>query len=103
MYKFKEIQTVLQAKDLVDVVLSRTQRKTPTEVHPQFNISRIRSFYMRKVKYAQSTFEEKLNQILEEFPKIDELHPFYAGIDCVLYFNVFQISATFYMIVTITS
>ena len=85
MYKFKEIQTVLQAKDLVDVVLSRTQRKTPTEVHPQFNINRIRSFYMRKVKYAQATFEEKLNLVLDEFPKIDELHPFYADLCNVLY------------------
>ena len=85
MYKFKEIQTVLQAKDLVDVVLSRTQRKTPTEVHPQFNINRIRAFYMRKVKYAQATFEEKLNLVLNEFPKIDELHPFYADLCNVLY------------------
>ena len=85
MYKFKEIQTVLQAKDLVDVVLSRTQRKTPTEVHPQFNINRIRAFYMRKVKFAQATFEEKLNLVLDEFPKIDELHPFYADLCNVLY------------------
>ena len=85
MYKFKEIQTVLQAKDLVDVVLSRTQRKTPTEVHPQFNINRIRAFYMRKVKFAQATFEEKLNLVLNEFPKIDELHPFYADLCNVLY------------------
>ena len=85
MYKFKEIQSVLQAKDLVDVVLSRTQRKTPTEVHTQFNINRIRAFYMRKVKYAQATFEEKLNLILNSFPKIDELHPFYADLCNVLY------------------
>jgi nucleolar GTP-binding protein len=85
MYKFKEIQTVLQAKDLVDVVLSRTQRKTPTEVHTQFNINRIRAFYMRKVKYAQATFEEKLNHVLQGFPKIDELHPFYADLCNVLY------------------
>ncbi|EER05148.1 nucleolar gtp-binding protein, putative [Perkinsus marinus ATCC 50983] len=49
MYSFKEIQTVIPAKDMVDVVLSRTQRRTPTEVHPQFKITRIRSFYMRKV------------------------------------------------------
>ncbi len=85
MYKFKEIQTVLQAKDLIDVVLSRTQRKTPTEVHTQFNLNRIRAFYMRKVKYAQATFEEKLNLVLNGFPKIDELHPFYADLCNVLY------------------
>ena len=31
LYKFKEIVRVQEAKDLVDVVLSKTQRKTPTE------------------------------------------------------------------------
>jgi len=40
---------------------------------------------MRKVKYAQATFEEKLNLILNSFPKIDELHPFYADLCNVLY------------------
>ncbi|KAF4663198.1 Nucleolar GTP-binding protein 1 [Perkinsus chesapeaki] len=85
MYSFKEIQTVIPAKDMVDVVLSRTQRRTPTEVHPQFKITRIRSFYMRKVKFCQTTFNEKLQKILEEFPKIDDLHPFYADLCNVLY------------------
>ena len=85
MYKFKEITPVLRAADLIDVVLSKTQRKTPTEVHPQFQITRIRSFYMRKVKFAQSTFEDKLNGILDQFPKIDDLHPFYADLCNVLY------------------
>jgi GTP1/Obg family GTP-binding protein len=64
MQNFKEIKPVLQAKDLIDVVLSRTQRKTPTVVHPQFKISRIRNFYIRKVKYAQTTFREKIDMIL---------------------------------------
>merc|ERR1719265_1168673 len=36
-----------------------TQRKTPTEVHPQFKITRIRQFYMRKVKYAETTYKCK--------------------------------------------
>ncbi|KAF4695465.1 Nucleolar GTP-binding protein 1 [Perkinsus olseni] len=85
MYSFKEIQTVIPAKDMVDVVLSRTQRRTPTEVHPQFKITRIRSFYMRKVKFCQTTFNEKLQKILDEFPKIDDLHPFYADLCNVLY------------------
>ena len=30
--------------DLVDIVLMRTQRKTPTVIHPGYKISRIRSF-----------------------------------------------------------
>jgi len=85
MYKFKEIQTIPPAKQLVDIVLSRTNRKTPTVVHPGFKITRIRSFYMRKVKYCQSTYGEKFAKIIEEFPKIDDIHPFYADLCNVLY------------------
>jgi len=85
MYKFKEIQTIPPAKQLVDIVLSRTQRKTPTVVHPGFKITRIRAFYMRKVKYCQTTYGEKFGKILEDFPKIDDIHPFYADLCNVLY------------------
>jgi nucleolar GTP-binding protein len=85
LYKFKEITRVQDTKALIDVVLSKTQRKTPTEVHPQFKITRIRNFYMRKVKYAQTTFNEKLSGILEQFPRIDDIHPFYADLCNVLY------------------
>jgi len=85
LYKLKEITKVQSSKELVDVVLSKTQRKTPTEVHPQFKITRLRAFYMRKVKYAQTTFNEKLSQLLEQFPRIDDIHPFYADLCNVLY------------------
>lgn len=73
------------AKEFVDIVLSRTQRKTPTVVHPGYKITRVRSFYMRKVKYCQSTYNDKLNHILEQFPRIDDIHPFYADLCNVLY------------------
>ena len=85
MYNFKEIACVPDHKSFVDIVMSRTQRKTPTVVHPQFKISRIRNFYMRKVKYAQTTFNEKFSKILSQFPKIDDIHPFYADFFNVLY------------------
>jgi len=85
MYKFKDIQTIPPSKQLIDIVLSRTQRKTPTVVHPGFKITRIRSFYMRKVKYCQTTYGEKFAKMLEEFPKIDDIHPFYADLCNVLY------------------
>jgi len=85
MYKFKEIQTIPPAKQLVDIVLSRTNRKTPTIVHPGFKITRVRSFYMRKVKFCQTTYAEKFGKILEDFPKIDDIHPFYADLCNVLY------------------
>lgn len=71
VYNFKKIAVVPTGKDLVDIVLSRTQRKTPTVVHPQYAIHRIRRFYMRKVKYCQTTIHEKLAQILEEFPRLE--------------------------------
>lgn len=48
-YNFKSIKTIPSAKDMINIVLSKTQRKTPTVVHPGYNISRIRTFYMRKV------------------------------------------------------
>merc|ERR1712061_971365 len=48
-------------------------------------ITRIRSFYMRKVKYCQTTYNEKFAKMLEDFPKIDDIHPFYADLCNVLY------------------
>merc|ERR1719440_866873 len=40
---------------------------------------------MRKVKFCQTTIGEKLTKILEEFPQIDDIHPFYADLCNVLY------------------
>lgn len=40
---------------------------------------------MRKVKYAQQSFHDRLSQILTEFPKLDDVHPFYADLMNVLY------------------
>lgn len=85
MNKFKEIETIPPAKQLVDIVLSKTNRKTPTVVHPGFKITRVRGFYMRKVKFCQTTYSEKLAKILEQFPKIDDIHPFYGDLCNVLY------------------
>jgi nucleolar GTP-binding protein len=93
MYKFKEIQTVPNAEAFIDLSLSRTQRKTPTVVHPGYKITRIRKFYERKIKYAQSTFTEKIGFIVQGdaehgkpgFPKIDDIHPFYADLCNCLY------------------
>lgn len=84
-YNFKSIQTVPPLSDFLDIVLSRTQRKTPTVVHKGYAISRIRSFYMRKVKYTKETFDEKLGHILAEFPRLDDVHPFYADLMNILY------------------
>jgi nucleolar GTP-binding protein len=85
VYQFKEIQTIPPAKQLIDIVLSRTNRKTPTVVHPGYKIERIRKFYMRKVKFAQTTYGEKFGKIIDGFPIIDDIHPFYADLCNVLY------------------
>jgi nucleolar GTP-binding protein len=84
-YNFKKIATVPAATDFIDVVLSRTQRQTPTVVHAGYAITRIRQFYMRKVKYTQQSWNEKLSRILEDFPRVDDVHPFYSDLLNVLY------------------
>ena len=151
VYNFKSIQPVPTAKDFVDIVLSKTQRQTPTVVHngervrweragcfpvarirrqhapptaallPRFwvhaaarrrarrtllpllplrcippaepphtlpagwAIQRIRQFYMRKVKFTASNWHDRLTLILEDFPKVDDVHPFYSDLMNVLY------------------
>lgn len=85
LYNFKTITTVPSSSDLIDNVLSKTQRKTPTVVHKGYAIGRIRDFYMRKVKFSQQMFHDKLSLILTEFPSFDDLHPFYADLLNVLY------------------
>lgn len=72
MSTFKaSIAPVPSANDFLDIVLSKTQRKTPTVVHPGWKITRIRSFYLRKVMFTKDAFTEKLDAILTEFPILD--------------------------------
>lgn len=85
LYAFKEIKPVHSSSQLIDVVLSKTQRKTPTEVHPGYQIQRIREFYMRKVKFASEAFTDKLKESLNGFPKLSDIHPFFADWLNVLY------------------
>ncbi|WOO77508.1 putative nucleolar GTP-binding protein 1 [Vanrija pseudolonga] len=81
----QRIAPVPTSSDFIDVVLNATMRKTPTVIHKNFKISRIRNFYMRKVKFTQDTFDEKLGRILSEFPILDNLHPFLSSLLNVLY------------------
>ncbi|PRW33236.1 nucleolar GTP-binding isoform A [Chlorella sorokiniana] len=85
VHNFKSMQSVPTAKDFIDIVLSKTQRGTPTVVHNGWAIQRIRQFYMRKVKFTQQNWHDKLTQILDDFPKVDDVHPFYADLMNVLY------------------
>ncbi|GMH35312.1 hypothetical protein BSKO_03180 [Bryopsis sp. KO-2023] len=85
LYNFKQIRVVPPAQEFIDAVLSRTQRQTPTVCHKRWKVTRIRQFYMRKVKHTQTTWHEALSKILEDFPKVDDIHPFYADLLNVLY------------------
>ncbi|EFN79973.1 nucleolar GTP-binding protein 1 [Harpegnathos saltator] len=85
LYNFKKITVVPTAKDFIDIILSKTQRKTPTVIHRHYKITRIRAFYTRKVKFTQQNFHDKLSHIIQEFPKLDDVHPFYADLMNVLY------------------
>jgi len=40
---------------------------------------------MRKVKFTQDSFDEKIDAILTEFPILDDLHPFMSSLMNVLY------------------
>ncbi|CAL5199903.1 unnamed protein product [Lathyrus oleraceus] len=84
-YNFKKITVVPNGKDFIDIILSRTQRQTPTVVHKGYAINRLRQFYMRKVKYTQTNFHEKLSTIIDEFPRLGDIHPFYGDLLHVLY------------------
>ncbi|KAL8662893.1 MAG: hypothetical protein Q9202_004315 [Teloschistes flavicans] len=82
---WKEIQPVPTSQEFLDIVLSRTQRRLPTQIRSGFKISRIRAFYTRKVKYTQETFTEKLSSILEGFPRLQDIHPFHKDLLNTLY------------------
>lgn len=82
---WKDIPPVPTQQEFLDIVLSRTQRKLPTQIRAGFQISRIRAFYTRKVKFTQETFSEKFGAILESFPRLQDIHPFHKDLLNTLY------------------
>ncbi|MES1903696.1 MAG: Nucleolar GTP-binding protein 1 [Paramarteilia canceri] len=84
-FNFRQIPVVPNSQELSDICLSKTQRRTPNEIHKNFQISRIRSFYMRKVKFLQQSYAEKLDEMISFFPHIDKIHPFHADMINILY------------------
>ena len=40
---------------------------------------------MRKIKFTQQTISERIGEILSSFPRLDEVHPFYADLMNILY------------------
>lgn len=82
---FGYIAPVPLGMELIDISLSKTQRGTPTIIHPQYNIVKIRMFYMRKVKHVGNEFGARLGAILTDFPRVEDIHPFYGDLINVLY------------------
>ncbi|KAL2356472.1 P-loop containing nucleoside triphosphate hydrolase protein [Cryomyces antarcticus] len=82
---WKDIAPVPTSQEFLDIVLSRTQRRLPTQIRAGFKISRIRAFYTRKVKYTAETFTEKLTAILDGFPRLQDIHPFHKDLLNTLY------------------
>lgn len=82
---WKDIAPVPTSQEFLDIVLSRTQRRLPTQIRAGFAISRIRAFYIRKVKYTSETFAEKLSAILDGFPRLNDIHPFHKDLLNTLY------------------
>ncbi|KAG0416405.1 Nucleolar GTP-binding protein 1, partial [Dictyocoela roeselum] len=70
---------------LIDTVLNKTQRKTNTVIKRHAKISRIRKFYTNKVKFIAKEFGDRLSQILEDFPQLDDIHLFYRDLINILY------------------
>ncbi|EJW05225.1 hypothetical protein EDEG_00690 [Edhazardia aedis USNM 41457] len=85
MANFKNISTVPSNKEIIDIVLNKTQRKTPTVIHPSQHISKVRVFYTKKVRFSADEFVERLSTICEQFPRLEDIHPFYADLINVLY------------------
>ncbi|KAF2113285.1 nucleolar GTP-binding protein-like protein [Lophiotrema nucula] len=83
--QWKDIPVVPTSTEFLDIVLSRTQRRLPTQIRAGFKISRIRAFYTRKVKYTSETFCERLSGTIEAFPRLADIHPFHRDLLNTLY------------------
>jgi len=40
---------------------------------------------MRKIKFTQQTITERLGNIIQDFPRLNDIHPFYADLCNTLY------------------
>jgi nucleolar GTP-binding protein len=72
--------SIPNSRNIVDLILSKTQRKTPTIIHKQYSIQRIRNFYIRKLKFFEQNFKFLIDKVLKNFPLIDQLHPFFCDL-----------------------
>ena len=56
------------------------------DVHPHPTpLHSIDPFLHTQVKHSQTVWHDKLSQILDDFPKVEDIHPFYGDLLNVLY------------------
>lgn len=84
MNNFKTINHVPGSTALIDIALNKTQRKTPTVIRTN-HLPQIRSFYIKKIRFASQQFSDRLSTITEQFPRVEDVHPFYGDLMNVLY------------------
>jgi nucleolar GTP-binding protein len=81
------IPPILNAAELIDFALNSSKSDTFTSISPEdqsYGISKVRKFYIRKIKLVSQSFLEKINAILEQFPKI-EVCPLFAQNDSLTF------------------
>ncbi|CAH2053943.1 unnamed protein product [Thlaspi arvense] len=74
---FKYINVVPIGNEFVDPILSRVHPNFPGK---GFNIIRLRRFYTRTVKKTHLSFLDKLSTILDDFPRLDDIHPLFSDL-----------------------
>jgi nucleolar GTP-binding protein len=76
---------IFTANQIIDIILSKTQRKTPTIIHKHFSITRIRQFYIKKLNFVNQKFNFYITSILGQFPVIDQIDQFYKDLFNILF------------------
>ena len=79
------MNVIFGSNEIIDIILSKTQRKTPTIIHKHFSIQRIRQFYIKKLNFINQKFDFHIKVILEKFPIIDQIELFYKDLLNILF------------------
>ncbi|AEA38962.1 nucleolar G-protein (nucleomorph) [Cryptomonas paramecium] len=73
------------SNDIINTILSKTQKKTPTIIHKHFSIQRIRKFYIKKLSFAYYNFYNYICNLIQKFPVMNEIDPFFKNIFNLLF------------------
>nr|UXY86894.1 nucleolar G-protein [Cryptomonas paramecium] len=73
------------SNDIINTILSKTQKKTPTIIHKHFSIQRIRKFYIKKISFAYYNFYNYICNLIQKFPVMNEIDLFFKNIFNLLF------------------